>query len=236
MKNLIKCHLNYLISKTTIIVTAIVLLIIMIGSISSIFALESNLGYNDNNYIYFNNVFIISKILIIIYSIFLFGYSNLTKTDQYAVVLIASGISRIKIIVSKIIAICLIVLIVCYFAYFQYILIGFINFREFLFKSVYLNSFIVLYLLACFFGLFSLQLIQKFDNIYTIIIPFALMNLSEMSGDDVSIVFKIIYFVIPYYTNKLNFYYGSIHAIILIIILLVINIYYYNIKDIKTNL
>lgn len=236
MKNLIKCHLNYLISKTTIIVTAIVLLIIMIGSLSSVFSLESNLSYNDNNYIYFNNVFMISKIIIIIYSIFLFGYSNLTKTDQYNVILIASGISRIKIIVSKIISISIIVLIICYFAYFQYLLIGFINYREFLFNSNYLKSFIALYLLALFFGLFSLILIQKFDNIYTIIIPFAIMNLSEMSEEDLSIVFKLIYFVIPYYTNKLNFYYGSIHAIILIIILFVMNVYYYNLKDIKTNL
>ena len=236
MKNLIKCHLNYLISKTTIIVTIIVILIIMIGSLSSVLQLEVYLSYNDNNYIYFNNVFIISKVIIIIYSIFLFGYSFLTKTDQYSAILIASGISRIKIVISKIIAISIIIFAICYFTYLQYLVIGLINFREFLFVFNYLKSFIFLFLLACFFGLFSLQLIQKFDNIYTILIPFALMNLSEMVGEDVSLVFKIIYFVVPYYSNKLNFYYGSIHAIILVIILMILNVYYYNLKDIKTNL
>lgn len=233
MKYLVKCHLNYLISKTTIIVAFIVLLIILISSLSSVFTLDSKVRFIENNYLYFYDVFMISKIIIVLFAIFLFGYSNLSKSDQYVVILIVSGISRKKIVITKIIAICIVILIVVYIAFIQYVLVGFINFKYFVFNPTYLFSYANLFLLACFFGLISFLLIQKFDNIYTLIIPFALMNLSEVINDEANIIVIVINFILPNFNHHLNFYYGSKHIIILIIICLVVNIYYYELKDFK---
>ena len=232
MKDLIKCHLNYLISKTTIIISIVVILIIIIGSLSSVFVLDSYIGYLDNNYIYFYNVFVVLKIIIIIFAVFLYGYSFLKKSDQYVVILIASGISRKKIIFSKILAISLVVFLICYFAYFQYVLIGCIKFKSFIFKSEYLVAYISLFLLTCFFGLLSTLLVLRFDNIYIIIIPFALMNINEIINEDTNIFVRIINFIIPYFSDKLTFFYGYVHVIIMISILFVVSISYYEAMDI----
>lgn len=233
MKSLVKCHLNYLISKTTIIVTAIVMIIILIGCLSAVLTIDESISYKENNYLYFNNVFMITKFIIIVFSIFLFGYSFTSKSDQYVVILISAGLKRKIIIITKIIAISIVIFIISYIAYFQYVVVGFIIYKQFIFSSDYLYAYLAIFILSVFFGLFSLLLIQKFDNIYTIIIPFSLMNLSEIINEDNSNIVKIINFLILNFSYKLEFYYSSIHAIILIIIMLVINIYYYDIKDIK---
>ena len=151
MKNLIKCHLNYLISKTTILVSFIVLFIILIVNITSVFTLDKHLKYSENNYLYFYNGFLIAKIIIVIFAVFIFGYSFTSIADQYVIILIASGISRIKIILTKLLAIALVVLVIIYISYFQYLIIGFIFFKEFIFVIAYLNAYLALYLIACFF-------------------------------------------------------------------------------------
>lgn len=233
MKNLLRCHLNYLISKTTIIVSALVLFIIVLASISSSLALDNSTGYIDNNYIYFYNTFFITKIILVIYAVFIFGYSFTSKSDQYVIIFIASGISRSRIIITKLLALAIVVLGICYFAYFEYMLIGFILFKQFIFSIKYLLAYLALYLLLCYFGLMSVLLIQIFDNIYTIIIPFALMNFGEIINEDNNLLVDIFNILIPNYSNKLVFHFGGFHAIILCLILLVINIYIYQIKDIK---
>ncbi len=219
--------------KATIIVTFVVSFILFIATLSSVFLIDKEIGFNDNNYIYFHNVFMICKFVIIVYSIFLFGYSFTSKLDQYIVIFIAAGISRYKIIITKLIALCIVVLIVCYFSYFQYVCVGFIFYKEFIFDIKYLESFISLLLLALYYGFFSLLLMQIFDNIYVIIIPFALMNLSEIINEDSGKIIEAINYVILNYSNKLYFHYSSIHAMFLIIILVVINIYFYGYKDLK---
>jgi len=233
MKNLIKCHLNYLISKTTIIVSLIAGLIIVIISISSVLMLDKNVKYSENNYLYFYNGFLITKIIIVIFSVFIFGYSFSSKSDQYIIILVAAGITRTRIITTKILALSMVMFILCYFSYFQYLLIGLVFFKEFIFMMDYLIAYIALYMIAYFFGLVSMLLIQIFDNIYTIIIPFALMNLSEILNEYKGSIIKVINLIIPYYTKDFTFEFGWMHALIWIIIQVLMNAYYYDKKDIK---
>lgn len=233
MKNLLKCHFNYLISKTTIIINLISILILLFGTISSIIMLDTNLNYNENNYLYFSNIFLITKLIIIILTIFLFGFSFLSKSDQYIVLILAAGVSRLKIIITKIFVLMIFILFICYLAYFQYFIVGYLGFENFIFEVSFLKSFFSLLLLAYYFGLFSLLFIQRFDNIYITIIPIALINLSEIINEKENLFVKIINFFIPYYSDKYSFYYGIIHILILIIILFIFNIYYYKSKDLK---
>lgn len=81
MKNLVKSHLKYLISKTTLIIGFIVVFIILLVCLSSVFALNEREGYIVNNYFYLNNSFLITKIILVIFSVFIFGYSFTSKAD-----------------------------------------------------------------------------------------------------------------------------------------------------------
>lgn len=227
MKALIKCHFNYLISKMTIIISLIAYLIILMVTATSIFFLDVDLSFRENNYMFFYDSFIIAKIITIIFSIFLFSYSFLSKVDNYNIILIASGIKKTKIIITKMITISLVIFIFVYIIYFSYLLIGVIFYKNFLFESKYLFSYLNLYLICLFFGFFSVLLIQVFNNIYTIIIAYALYNLSEVFKANNSIIIRSFNLFIPGLNESLVFHYGIIHIILITFLLISINIYYY---------
>src|SRR5690606_3971241 len=120
---------------------------------------------------------------------------------------------------------------ICYLAYFEYVIIGIIKYTKFVYISAYLGSYLNIFIIAVFFGLFSLILIQRFDNIYTIIIPFALMNFGEIINEDENLFSRIYNLVIPNLNKELTLYYGYIHIFLLIILLSMLNLFYYQNKD-----
>jgi len=231
MKELIKCHLNYLFSKRTIIVSLIVLFFILISNLVNIINIDLNLGYKENNYLYFYNSFLLTKIIIVIYAIFIFGYSFLEKSEQYVIIIIASGVPRIKVIISKLVSLIFVLFLINYYAYFLYAVFGYTFYKDFIFMRIYLYSYTSLLFLSLFYGLLSVLLIQYFKSIYLLLIPFGLYNFSEIINDEINWFIKIINLIVPHFQKKLTYFYGIIHIVILIIILLVFNINYYLQKD-----
>lgn len=230
-KNLIKCHFNYLISKTTLIVTSVLVFIITMVNFIFIFQYDNSILVNDNYNLYFNNSFFITKILIIIYAVFLFGYSFMARVDNYVIILIASNISRIKLFISKIIAIIVICFLLVYFAYFINFIIGIIFQKNYVFNIKFLKAYIYLLFIAVFYGLISLLLVSLSNNIYVLIIPFAIYNLSEIINSNNSNILSSFNLFFPYIGLNSNLYYGFFHLFILLTILITINLFIFSEKE-----
>lgn len=231
MKGLFRCHFNYLFSKKTIAIYFISTSFILASHLISVLSIDFDVGIIDNNYLYFYNSFAFTKIISCIFSLFLFSYSFLDRHDNYVVLFIAKGISRISVFISKIIILSLFLLSLIYVNYFLYSLIGFIFYNNFIFEFKYLSNYLGLYLLCIYYGLVSLFITQLIKNIYVIIITFALFNVIEIINDNSNELAKIINTFFPYIHRNYGLYYGIIHIVLLIIILVIVNMCYYFQKD-----
>jgi len=231
MKGLIRCHLSYLFSKKTLIISFLALIFVIIAFLESIFNIDNKTSYLENNYQYFLNGFFQTKLITIFLSIFVFGFSFLDRQENYTVIIIASGTKRIKVFLSKIFTLCSFLFVFNYFSYFIYVLIGLYFYDFFEFNLQYLYGFFSLFLISIYFGFLSLLLIQLFKNIYTLIIPFGLYNISEILNDDINLITKILNLFIPYFSRNFVHFYGIIHLVILILFLGIINTKYYLQKD-----
>lgn len=232
MKDLIKCHFNYLVSKKTLLTSFVIVIIIMLSNISFIFFLDKSNSFLENNQLYFNNALIISRILLVFFSIFIFGYSFQAKVDQYVVLIISSNISRSRYLLSKIITISLYLFLFNYLIYFVYCIVGFIFYNYFYFNFYHLLAFLNLYITCLFFGLLSLICIIIFKNIYSIIIPFGLMNIGMVINNEKNKLSKIYNILIIYLRDNIYFYYGYLHIIIYLLFLFIIVLFIYDKIDI----
>lgn len=231
MKELLRCHFNYLFSKKTIAIYFISSLFVLLSYIISVLNLDNELRIIDNNYFYFYNGFSFAKIISCIFTLFVFGYSFLDKQDNYVVLLIANGILRIKVFISKIVVIFAFIFSFIYLNFFSYSLVGVIFYKHYVIEFKYFIYYIELFFLCIYYGLLSLLIIQFIKNIYAIIITFSFFNVIEIINDNSNEFGKIINTFFPYFHRNYGLYYGIIHIILLIIILIILNACYYLQKD-----
>ncbi|HRT68753.1 MAG TPA: hypothetical protein P5173_00880 [Bacilli bacterium] len=229
MINLIKCHYSYLVSKTTVLMISIVLIIhlfscFLIGYDCIDFSWQSQ----ANQYYLESNLFFIKTTGIFIV-VFLFSYSFITKQDNYCTLIITSNISRSKYFITKILTISLFLLGFLWIEVFIFIAIGGLYYPHVILEPDFLFLFIQLYLLMIYYGLFALVLIQCFDNIYMSIIPFAFYTIASIFQDekDNFFIFKIILPTISTTESRGNYY----QILFLMIILFFINGIIYQKRD-----
>lgn len=235
MKNLIICHINYLVNKTTIIIFFLFFVITIINNIVGINSINK-ISYHECNYNYFLNSYFITKILGLFLTIFLFSYSFLTKQDQYSHLIISSSVSRGKYLVSKIISICIILLIFLIVEMFIYVIVGYLGYSNFLLFNDFCLSFLYLFMLMIYYGLITLLMTKILDNIFVVIIPFAIINIGMvMNQENNKTVFLNLYniffptYIDDGYTSSTNINY----ILIMLIILLCINLIIFESIDIK---
>lgn len=234
MKQLYKCHFNYLFSKTTIITVIIILLFILTGYLLSIDIFDNEI-YNSFNEVinYELTVQFITKFLVLILTVFTYSYHFLPKNDQYSILIISSNVSKTRYLTSKIIVllgfIFFNVLILNVFFFF----FGAIFIKQFYFDWSYIIMFINIYLVCIAYGLYSILLVQLLKNVFSSIISFALMLIGEIlleqSNKNIAHFFVLLFPNIS--TGDIYFYYGYSHLFIIIIILFMCNIYIYNKRD-----
>jgi len=235
MINLIKCHFNYLINKATIFIIIIVFLISLFSNLISITSINSELSYVENNKIYFFNSLLIIKILASFLSVFIFSYSFLPKSDQYVFLIVTADISRLKYLLTKILAISIFLGLFIWIQMVMYILVGFIGYHMFIFDINIFTAFINLFLLIIYFGGLGCLLVQVIDNIYTVIIPISLMNIGTIINEEkINVLYKIYNLLFINFKNETwSFVYGYFHTVFILLIIFVINIIIYQYKDLN---
>lgn len=233
MKQLIKCHYNYLITKTTIITVSLILILIILGYILAIDIFDNeviNSLHKTSNYL--SPSLFITKFLIIILVVFTFSYNFLPKNDQYVFLIVTAGIKKNQYIISKMILLFFFMLIniivLCVFFFF----FGAVFIDDFRFNISYLMAFVNLFILVLIYGLYSILLVQIIRNIFSPMISFALMLIGEMTFEQANnCLSKTFYLFFPSLPLNDSFYYGYSHVFLLVFILLTLNVYVFNHKD-----
>lgn len=233
MKNLISCHFNYLFNKTFLIAIALVLAISVIGDVLSVHLLTDFYGYREANSLYFFNSFMILRIISGFLFIFLMGNSFHPKVDQYSCLFLTSGVSRFRYFTSKVIT--LEIGGACFILgeYVIYLTVGWIGYEGFVFRIADLEAFASLFLLLIFYGLIGMLLVQIFQNLYTIIIPFSILNVGMMvcENPDSGIFYVFNLFFLGLEDESMHLVFGTFHGIFLIIVVLIANFVYFRFKD-----
>jgi len=232
MIRLLRCHFNYLLNRATLIVFFIVLLLALGGNLYADLYGTSLTGFRENNRYYFQNVFFIVSFLINFIAIFVFIHSFLPK-NEYAPLLL-TRCSRTSYFLSKLFVLSLFLLVFLYLLFCLFLLSGFIFVRGFSLSFTYIDSFFKLYLQNLYFGLFGLVVGQILNNIYAVLIPFFLYNLSSMINEEINRAVEVYNFFIPGFRADVpELLLGGLHILFMIVILILTNLLLFLEKDLN---
>lgn len=211
----------YLFNKNTLIILSIAIIIFGI-------ALRENAMINSGTKSEIMNEYLSSceslyRLLFTFISIFIFANSIYNPNDFYRY-FILTKISRVKYLLSKIITNILIISGLSIFIYVTYLLLGFIKIKGFYWQKEGLISLLSLTIIAIIYGLYAFFLMQLFNNQFISIITFGFVIISNNLPQD-----SILLLLFP---NDGHF--GFIALIWLIMLLCLINLKIYEIKDLNT--
>ena len=230
MKALIKCHYNYLINKTTILLFVFVILISISTFVLNVFTLDENLTYQESNAIYFHSSFMTIKMIIIFLSIFLICNIFLPKNNQYYY-LISYNVSRRLYFITKISLVFSLEITFVFLLFMFYHLIGFIGYDKYQFDCGTILSFFNLWLLLIFYSFLALIVFLLIKNNYIVLVIFSIFIFSMILNEDNSLFASLINFFILYLKEDGTYYYKEYHALFSISALFLINLYVYDIFD-----
>ncbi len=232
MSKLIRCHLDFLFNRTTVLIFFLILLFSLGGNLYAVFTINPQYGYLENNLYYSQNTFFILKLLTNFSAIFVFAYAFLRKNDQYGALFLVRGVSRSKYFLTKIIALSFFVFLFLYFEISIYIIVGFLFQDSFFLQIDFLISFFNLLLQNLYYGLLGLLLVQFLNNIYAMIIPFFILVFGQIFNEEQGRLTEIYAFFFATFVNdKMEFVLGSYHIILMIILFLAFNLLVYLNKD-----
>jgi hypothetical protein len=233
MKNLISCHFNYLFNKTFLIAIGSVLILSVIGDVLSVQLLGDIYGFSESNALYFFNSFMILRIVSGFLAIFLMGNSFHPKVDQYSCLLLTSGVSRFRYFFSKVLTLVIGGFFFVLGEYVIYLVVGWIGYPGFVFRSEDLAAFGYLFLFLLFYGFLGMLFVQMFRNLYAIIVPFSIMNIGMLVSEnpDTEIYFLYNLVFLGFEDESMQLIFGIFHALFLIMVMLIINFLSFRFKD-----
>ena len=230
--NLIKCHLSYLLSKSSIISIILVSIILFIVYITNAISnTNSILKETINNY--YVSSLTITKIIYCILSCFMMSMFYLDKNDAYISLIIVSGIKKKTYYLTKLSSILFILFINIIILCLLFFLSGFIFIKGFVYDARFIKAFICIYILAIIYSLYANTLVIITHNMFIFLIPSLLSILStSIAQGEINTIKKIIFIFAPVTTNSLNKLYYDIYINLIIIILLtIINLLIYQSTD-----
>jgi len=227
------CHFNYLFNKTFLIAIGSVLILSVIGDVLSVQLLGDIYGFSESNALYFFNSFMILRIVSGFLAIFLMGNSFHPKVDQYSCLLLTSGVSRFRYFYSKVLTLGIGGFFFVLGEYVIYLVVGWIGYPGFVFRSEDLAAFGHLFLFLLFYGFFGMFLVQIFRNLYLIIIPFSIMNIgmlvSENPGSEIYFLYNLAF--LGFQDESMHLVFGTFHALFLLMVMLIVNFLVFRFKD-----
>ncbi|HPN60659.1 MAG TPA: hypothetical protein PLO88_00825, partial [Bacilli bacterium] len=135
MKNIISCHLSYLLNKVTIITLIVVLIMSGLGFYyAGEYLTNSHSLSLANDYYYYHSFFVI-KLLGIFVFVFMVGNSFLLKNDHYSHLLLTANISRTYYFGSKILSIGLLIAGFIWIVFVLFVIVGFFRSHNFIYDN-----------------------------------------------------------------------------------------------------
>ena len=193
---LIKLHYNYLFSKKNLIIIIISFTLLQLINIYCWLS-NVNLAASPEQIIdiTWETIFTFEKILLVNSSIFLMGSFFIQENDDYYVLFVSQNTSKYRFVISKVATLTIFILFYNLISFVIFILFGYIFNRYFVFKAIYLISFIVILLLSLIYGFLSIIIVKLFSSSLSVIITLFISLMSDLFID-----INILNLIIPSYT------------------------------------
>ncbi len=222
---MIKLHHKYLLNKINLIIWIVVIVIMTIFEMLIAFSLGNHPLLNITKQMileeYINSSIIFARMIMVLWSIYLFGFCFYKEGDNYRVLTITK-VSGGNYYLSKMIAIFLeeakmlgVIFVIQFF-------IGSFFTKWYYLKIDMLICYGKIYLISLIYGLLSVVFVSLFKNLYAIIITSVLYLLSEILIVE-EINQNVLTFIQLFFPNKVSFQASIdiIHLFLLIIFYLV---------------
>lgn len=231
---IIKLYSKYFFSLSNFIIIVMILFFLIGSYIFSIFNINESLSYNNVLQFYFENSTYYTKIILIIFSGFLFMKLCNERNEYILNIVITAGYNKKQNFKYMILSNILIVLVITILSLIFYIIIGYISKKYFVININYLITFINIFLLSLYYGLLSYFLSQVFRNQFLYILLIIMYFISELFVIEENATKYIYLFFFPNIENSSgDLYINIIYLILMIIVLYIINKTIYLNKDLK---
>ena len=228
LKSLIKCHLAYLLSKSSLTIIMLIIALAVFVFASNAISAKYNL-VKENIDTYFVSSITIIKIIYCVMASFIIANAFNSRNDSYFQLLISSNIKKSQYFLTKLISIALLLFIIIFVLMIIYILFGYLFIKGFVYEARIISAFFSLYLIASIYGMITCLIMISVNNIFVFLIPSVLaITIQEVISDKMGIGLKVIVYLFPTMNSSLNkTYYSYLTTIIWLIALIVIDDYVY---------
>lgn len=211
-----RLHLRYLLSRFNII-TILVIIGLYIGSlIINLFSIPVELSTDLSKEMYFYNLILIVKLVVILLIVFLFSITALNSNDSYQLYLLNKRRDRIKYYITKTGALILISSIIIIIFFMCFVLFGLVLTDWYIIEIDHIKFFLYLFLISIMYGLLAYNLVKLLNSLIVILIPCLIVILEEAFINEK--IIKDLSYLFPIIENneQISLSYGFIHVVILL--------------------
>ena len=226
--NLIKCHLSYLLSKSSIVSMLIVLIILSFVYVTNALSVDSA-SYKENINTYYYSSVTITKVINCMLSCFIMSSFYSRQNDAYICLIITSGIKKEQYYLTKLSSIVFVLFFNLMLLCLLFLLSGFLFIKGFVYDVKYVRAFYCIFICTIIYSLYANILVNVFHNMFTFLVPALLSILStSLSQGNINIYKKLLFIIAPVSLNSLDkMFYNNIIYILIIIVLIIISLLVY---------
>lgn len=230
----IKLYLKYFFSLSNVIILILLQLFMFLSYFVSITNLNNDFSYENILQFYFENSLYYTKLILILFSTFIFMKLNNERNEYILNIVITAGCSKTNNYKYMMITNIILIIGFCLISFLIFLILGFTIKNYFYFDFKYIISLFNLMLLSIYYGLLSYFITLVLNNQFIYIIIIIMFFISELFMAEET-VFKYIYLYFFPNINNINgeLYVSNIYLIIINIVLYFINKIIYINKDLK---
>lgn len=225
-------HIRYLLSKINIIVISLILFFLFIGYLISINNLNESFSYEEIASYYFENVIYYTEIIMIFFSMFLFSRLCSIRNEYIINIVVGAGYTKKDNFNAMILSNTFILLLISQILLIIFFLIGYSGKGYIDYNFKYVNFFINIFMLCCYYGLLSYTIMKIFDNYFLIVLLFFVFIISDLFIGVEEFKFIYLYLFPNIKVKNGTLYISKFYVILLIVILYNFNKWLYINKDI----
>lgn len=230
----IKLYLKYFFSLSNVIILILLQLFMFLSYFVSITNLNNDFSYENILQFYFENSLYYTKLILILFSTFIFMKLNNERNEYILNIVITAGCSKTNNYKYMMITNIILIIGFCLISFLIFLILGFTIKNYFYFDFKYIITLFNLMLLSIYYGLLSYFITLVLNNQFIYIIIIIMFFISELFMAEET-VFKYIYLYFFPNINNINgeLYVSNIYLIIINIVLYFINKIIYINKDLK---
>lgn len=230
----IKLYLKYFFSLSNVIILILLQLFMFLSYFVSITNLNNDFSYENILQFYFENSLYYTKLILILFSTFIFMKLNNERNEYILNIVITAGCSKTNNYKYMMITNIILIIGFCLISFLIFLILGFTIKNYFYFDFKYIINLFNLMLISIYYGLLSYFITLVLNNQFIYIIIIIMFFISELFMAEET-VFKYIYLYFFPNINNINgeLYVSNIYLIIINIVLYFINKIIYINKDLK---